>query len=127
MARFRGTDKAECMDQRQVRGPAFRLLEEAELFCQRHFPLPAKIVPGEMRRIEKHLIPPDAMRDILVNATSPTSWRKQGCRRSRAQRVTARRPGATGKPATFEVVAGRARMAFVDPQAWKIVDLSAQG
>lgn len=68
MARFRGTDKAEFLDQRQVRGPAFRLLEEAELFCQRHFPLPARIVPGQMRRVERHLIPPDAMREILVNA-----------------------------------------------------------
>lgn len=34
MARFRGTDKTEFLDQRQVRAPAFKLLEEAELFCQ---------------------------------------------------------------------------------------------
>lgn len=68
MARFRGTDKTEFLDQRQIRGPAFKLLEEAELFCQRHFPLPAKIVPGHMRRVETPLIPPDAMREILVNA-----------------------------------------------------------
>jgi len=66
MARFRGTDKTEFLDQRQIRGPAFKLLEEAELFCQRHFPMPAKIVPGQMRRAEKPLIPPDAMREILV-------------------------------------------------------------
>ena len=68
MARFRGTDKTEFLDQRQIRGPAFKLLEEAEVFCQRHFPMPAKIVPGQMRRVEKLLIPPDAMREILVNA-----------------------------------------------------------
>ncbi|MDP3722095.1 MAG: ATP-binding protein [Candidatus Omnitrophota bacterium] len=68
MARFLGTDKTEFLDQRQVRGPAFKLLEEAEVFCQRHFPMPAKIVPGQMRRVEKLLIPPDAMREILVNA-----------------------------------------------------------
>ena len=30
--------------------------------------MPAKIVPGQMRRVEKLLIPPDAMREILVNA-----------------------------------------------------------
>jgi predicted HTH transcriptional regulator len=40
MARFRGVDKTEFLDQRYVRGLAFKLLEEAELFCQRHFPLP---------------------------------------------------------------------------------------
>ena len=68
MARFRGTDLAEFLDQRQIRGPAFKLLEEAELFCQRHFPMPGKIVPGQMRRVEKPLIPPDAMREILINA-----------------------------------------------------------
>jgi ATP-dependent DNA helicase RecG len=68
MARFRGTDKTEFLDQRQLRGPAFKLLEEAEIFCQRHFPMPAKIVPDQMRRVERALIPPDAMREILVNA-----------------------------------------------------------
>ncbi|MBI5902365.1 MAG: putative DNA binding domain-containing protein [Deltaproteobacteria bacterium] len=68
MARFRGTDKTEFLDQRQVRAPAFKLLEEAELFCQRHFPMPAKIVPGRLRRVEAPLIPVDAMREILVNA-----------------------------------------------------------
>lgn len=68
MARFRGVDKTEFLDQRQLRGPAFRLLEEAELFCQRHFPMPGKVVPGQMRRVETPLIPPDAMREILVNA-----------------------------------------------------------
>jgi ATP-dependent DNA helicase RecG len=68
MARFRGVDKTEFLDQRQLRGPAFKLLEEAEIFCQRHFPLPAKVVPSQMRRVETPLIPPDAMREILVNA-----------------------------------------------------------
>lgn len=68
MARFKGTDKAEFMDQRQVRAPAFKLLEEAELFCQRHFPMPAKIVPEQLRRVEAPLVPVDAMREILVNA-----------------------------------------------------------
>ena len=68
MARFKGTDKTEFMDQRQVRAPAFKLLEEAEMFCQRHFPMPAKIVPGQLRRVEATLIPVDAMREIMVNA-----------------------------------------------------------
>jgi len=68
MARFRGIDNAEFIDQRQVRAPAFRLLEEAEVFCQRHFPLPGKIVPGRLQRVDTPLIPPDAMREILVNA-----------------------------------------------------------
>jgi len=68
MARFRGTDKTEFLDQRHVRAPAFKLLEEGQLFCQRHFPLPGKIVPGKLQRVDTPLIPPDAMREILVNA-----------------------------------------------------------
>lgn len=68
MARFRGTDKTEFLDQRHVRGPAFKLLEEAELFCQRHFPLPGRIEPGKLQRVDRPLLPPDAMREILVNA-----------------------------------------------------------
>ena len=68
MARFRGKDKAEFLDQKAVRAPAFKLLEEAEIFCQRHLPLPGKIVPGKLQRQDRPLIPPDAMREILVNA-----------------------------------------------------------
>jgi ATP-dependent DNA helicase RecG len=68
MARFRGNDKTEFLDQRQLRAPAFKLLEEAELFCQRHFPLPGRIEPGKLQRVDRPLIPPDAMREILVNA-----------------------------------------------------------
>lgn len=35
---------------------------------RRHFPLPGKIVPGKLQRVDTPLIPPDAMREILVNA-----------------------------------------------------------
>lgn len=68
MARFRGVDKTEFLDQRHIRGPAFKLLEEAELFCQRHFPLPGRIESGRLQRVDRPLIPPDSMREILVNA-----------------------------------------------------------
>src|SRR2546426_6121776 len=67
MARFKGTDKTEFMDQKSLRGPAFKLLEEAQIFCQRHLPMPGKIVAGELRRQDKPLIPPLALREILVN------------------------------------------------------------
>ena len=53
MARFRGMNKTEFLDQRNVRAPAFKLLEEAQLFCQRHFPLPGRIVPGKLQRVDK--------------------------------------------------------------------------
>jgi len=47
---------------------AGELREEAELFCRRHFPLPGRIEPGRLQRVDRPLIPPDAMREILVNA-----------------------------------------------------------
>lgn len=68
MARFRGTDKAAFLDQKIVRGPAFRLLEEAQMFCQRHLPVAGRIVPGRLARVDTPLIPLDALREILVNA-----------------------------------------------------------
>lgn len=68
LARFRGNDKTEFLDQRQLRGPAFKLLEEAQLFCQRHFPLPGRVERDRLQRVDRPLIPPDAMREILVNA-----------------------------------------------------------
>jgi ATP-dependent DNA helicase RecG len=46
MARFRGTDKTEFLDQRQVRGPAFKLLEESEVFCQRISRCPRRSSPA---------------------------------------------------------------------------------
>lgn len=68
MARFRGTDKTEFMDQKQLRTGAFQLLEEASVFCQRHLPVGARIVAGRLRRVESHLIPPEGLREILANA-----------------------------------------------------------
>jgi predicted HTH transcriptional regulator len=68
MVRFGGMDKTVFLDQRQICSRSFRLLEEAEILCQRHRPLPAKIAHGQMRRVETALIPPDGMREILVDA-----------------------------------------------------------
>ncbi len=68
MARFTAPDKTEFLDQRQIRGSAFQLLEEALLLCQRHLPRPGRIEPGRLERMDRPLIPPDALREILVNA-----------------------------------------------------------
>jgi len=48
------------------------------MFCQRHFPLPGKIVPSQLRRVETPLIPPDAMREILVNALTHRDYSISG-------------------------------------------------
>jgi ATP-dependent DNA helicase RecG len=68
LARFKGTDKTEFLDSRQVRGHAFRLLEEAMAFAERHLPVASRIEPGRIERVEEPLIPLDALREALVNA-----------------------------------------------------------
>lgn len=68
MARFRGTDKSEFLDDRQTRGHLFGLLDEAILFLERHLPVKGIIEPGSLERIETLAFPPDALREALVNA-----------------------------------------------------------
>lgn len=68
MARFKGTTKTEFLDQRQLDGHAFRLLEEADLFLKRHLPTAGSIQPGVLERQDRPVYPPLALREALVNA-----------------------------------------------------------
>lgn len=68
LARFKGTTKTEFLDQRQLDGHAFLLLEEADLFLRRHLPVAGRIEPGVLERQDEPLYPPLALREALVNA-----------------------------------------------------------
>jgi len=68
MARFRGNDKTEFLDQRQVHGHALQLLEDAMQFLTRHLPVAGRIEPGVFERADSPLFPPIALREALVNA-----------------------------------------------------------
>lgn len=68
MARFRGVDKTEFVDQRQVHGNAFRLLEESILFLRRHLPTAGRVQEGLFERVDEPLFPFEALREALVNA-----------------------------------------------------------
>lgn len=68
VARFRGTDRAEFLDNRQFQGNAFELLEHAERFLTESIPIAGKIVSGRMAREDRPLYPPAATREALVNA-----------------------------------------------------------
>ena len=68
MARFRGVDKSEFFDQRQIEGHAFALLNEAMLFLRRHLPVAGRIVPGLFEREDEPLFPLESLREALVNA-----------------------------------------------------------
>lgn len=68
LARFRGTDKTEFLDQNQLNGHAFSLLKEADLFLRRHLPVAGRIEPGLFDRADQPIFPPLALREALVNA-----------------------------------------------------------
>ena len=68
MARFRGTDKSEFIDNRQEVGNAFDLLQRGQRFLRDHLPVAGRIVPDVFERIDDPLYPPAALREALANA-----------------------------------------------------------
>ncbi len=68
IARFRGTDRSEFLDNRQVNGNAFTLLASAERFLRDTLPIASRFESGRMARIDEPLYPPLAIREALANA-----------------------------------------------------------
>lgn len=68
MARFRGHDKTEFLDNRQETGNAFDLFVRAQRFLRDHLPVAGRIVPNLFERIDDPLYPPAALREALANA-----------------------------------------------------------
>jgi ATP-dependent DNA helicase RecG len=68
LARFRGVDKTEFLDNKQLQGHAFSLLRSAERFLVENLPIAGRIQPGIFERIDSPLYPPEAMREALANA-----------------------------------------------------------
>ena len=68
VARFRGTDRSEFIDNRQFHGNAFDLLLKAERFLRESLPVAGRVVPGLFERVDDPLYPPIALREALANA-----------------------------------------------------------
>lgn len=68
MARFKGRDKTEFLDNRQEHGNAFDLLVRGQRFLRDHLPVAGRIVPGLFERVDDPLYPPEALREALANA-----------------------------------------------------------
>lgn len=68
VARFRGTEKGEFLDNRQFHGHAFELFQRAQRFLMDHNPIAGRIVPGRMERIDEPAYSPLAFREALANA-----------------------------------------------------------
>jgi ATP-dependent DNA helicase RecG len=78
MARFRGSSKTEFLDNRQVHGHGFELLDEAMLFLQRHLPVAGRVQPGLFERQDEPLFPLVALREALVNAICHRDYSQAG-------------------------------------------------
>jgi len=68
LARFRGTDKSEFLDNRQEHGNAFQQLQRAQRFLRDHLPVAGRVLPNVFERVDDPLYPPAALREALANA-----------------------------------------------------------
>lgn len=68
VARFRGIDRTEFLDNRQFNGNAFVLLSSAERFLRDTLPIAGRFESGRMERIDEPLYPPLSTREALANA-----------------------------------------------------------
>ena len=68
VARFRGLDRSEFLDNRQFNGSAFKLLASAERFLRDTLPIAGRFESGRMARIDEPLYPPLATREAIANA-----------------------------------------------------------
>ncbi|MCZ0943554.1 MAG: putative DNA binding domain-containing protein [Gammaproteobacteria bacterium] len=68
VARFRGTDKTEFLDNRQFYGNAFTLFSAAQRFLRETLPIAGRIEKDRPERIDEPLYPPLATREAIANA-----------------------------------------------------------
>ncbi len=68
VARFRGTNRMEFLDNRQFNGNAFTLLANAERFLRDTLPISGRFEQDRFERIDEPLYPPLATREALANA-----------------------------------------------------------
>jgi ATP-dependent DNA helicase RecG len=78
LARFKGIDQTEFLDNRQVTGNVFRLLDAADRFLRDHVPVAGLIRPDRLERQDVPLYPPLATREALANAFCHREYEQAG-------------------------------------------------
>lgn len=68
LAHFRGTTTDQFLDNQQLRGNVFDLLDRATQFLRDRLPVAGRIVPDLFERVDDPLYPPEALREALANA-----------------------------------------------------------
>ena len=74
VARFKGTEKGEFLDNRQFRGHSFELFQRAQRFILEHMPIAGRFEAGRMERIDEPLYPPLAFREAIANGLCWKWW-----------------------------------------------------
>jgi predicted HTH transcriptional regulator len=74
--RFQGTDKSRIVDRVEIRSLPVRAIEEAIAFVHKHALHGAEI--GAVRRKERWNLPPEAVREAIINAVAHTDYAQRG-------------------------------------------------
>jgi predicted HTH transcriptional regulator len=74
--RFAGTDKSRIVDRVEIRSLPVRAIEEGIAFVQKHALHGAEI--GAVRRKERWNLPPEAVREAVINAVAHTDYAQRG-------------------------------------------------
>jgi predicted HTH transcriptional regulator len=74
--RFAGTDKSRILDRAEIRSIPVRGVEEAIAFVEKHAWHGAEI--GAVRRKERWSLPPEAVREVVINAVVHTDYAQRG-------------------------------------------------
>ena len=78
LARFKGYNKREAIDNKIIFGNAFTLLYEAEQFIHRHTSIKGNVVPEAFMRKEVPDYPTRAIREAIINAICHRHYSQQG-------------------------------------------------
>ena len=76
LARFRGIDKKEFIDNQQIEGNIFELADAAMAFFFKHLSL-SGTTHGRIRREDELEIPYDALREAVVNSLCHRAWQQE--------------------------------------------------
>lgn len=79
LGRFRGTKiTGDILDNKQEHMHAFAMVREAMAFLDRTLPLSGHFVEGQIQREDRLPVPPDALREVLLNAVMHRDYSQPG-------------------------------------------------
>jgi len=119
LGHFRGTTvTGDILDNRQEHLHAFAIVREAMAFLDRTLPLAAHFPDGEMFRKDRLPVPPNAMRELLLNAVMHRNYADPGSYVAVAvfdDRIEVRSVGALPTGVTGESLSGAHRSVLRNP------------